>query len=49
MTGDQSRTKYNPYTERTGYIWAANGVNGWFCVSIKASGTKIGTLAHING
>ena len=25
-------TKANPYIERTGYIWAANGVNGWFCV-----------------
>jgi hypothetical protein len=22
----------NPYTERTGYISAANGENGWFCV-----------------
>jgi hypothetical protein len=22
----------NPYTERRGYIWAASGENGWFCV-----------------
>jgi hypothetical protein len=25
-------TPKNPYTERTGYIWATNGENGWFCV-----------------
>jgi hypothetical protein len=25
-------TQENPYVERTGYISAANGENGWFCV-----------------
>jgi len=25
-------TKENPYIERTGYISAVHGANGWFCV-----------------
>jgi len=25
-------TNENPYTDRTGYISAADGENGWFCV-----------------
>jgi len=25
-------TPKNPYAERTGYIYAAHGQNGWFCV-----------------
>jgi hypothetical protein len=42
-------TKPNPHTERTGYVWAANGVNGWFCVFDRSKWDKIGTLAHIKG
>ena len=31
----------NPYTDRTGYIYAAQGENGWFCVFDKKSERSI--------
>jgi hypothetical protein len=43
----------DPYTQRTGYVLAANGENGCFCVfdrsSTEASMMKNGRLARISG